>query len=147
MPKIIFRKITMMVVLCLTGCVCRDGGFTYYCTVKVLDQEEQPVPNIRVLVVDNADSTPADFVNTPSRIALTNVQGLATPFVATGLTWGGCPGPTEAPIPENPGILFLWVEHPQHGWQCDQLEIQEQQITGRRPAELWIDLGTITLTE
>lgn len=131
----------------LAGCTCRDGSFTYHCTVTVVDQTRQPVARIRVLAVDDSHVAPADFTNTPSRFALTNPQGVATPLVLTDLGWGGCPGPSEAPEPENPGILYLWIEHPQQGWQRYDLTIQDTQITGRRPAELDIDLGTITFPE
>jgi hypothetical protein len=138
--------ILLALIISLAGCFCRDGSFTYNCTVTILDLTGQPVENIRTFATDDAGDFPQTYaVEAPTRIALTNAAGVAEPGVATDLTWGGCPGPSEAPVPPNPGVLFLWIEHPQQGWQRYDLNIQDEHITGRRPAELDINLGTITL--
>lgn len=140
------KSILIGTVLILAGCICRDGSFTYYCTVKILDHSGQPVENIRTFTTHDASHQAQTYATeAPARIALTDAQGLARPVVVTDFTWGGCPGPSEAPVPPNPGKLFLWIDHPQHGWQRYDLDIQDEQITRRRPAELNINLGTIIL--
>jgi hypothetical protein len=138
------RRLLLIAVLMLTGCTCKDGSFTYYCTVTVVTSENQPVANVQVIVFDNAIDTPEDYADIPSRFATTDAQGVAHLTVLTGNAWGGCPGPAEAPIPDNPGTLVVWVKSASNTWRQIVVAIQDSQITGRRKGELDIDLGTIT---
>jgi hypothetical protein len=139
-------SLALVVAASLTGCICNDGVFTYYGTVKVRDTGGQPVEHLRTFLTDDeTDQAQTYAEQAPARIAVTDTQGLATPMAVTDLCWGGCPGPSEAPVPPNPDIVYLWVEHPQQGWQRYDLVIQDTQITGRRPAELDIDLETLIL--
>jgi hypothetical protein len=132
-----------LTLLALTGCPCRDGGFTYNATVVLHDSSGQPLQNIRVALFDERADSPAEFPVSWPGFVLADGQGVAKLVAYTGNRWGRCGWHTEPPIPDNPGTLYLWVEYPQNTWMCYPCVIQEQQIMDRRPSELDIDLGTI----
>jgi hypothetical protein len=139
-------SIALVVAAGLSGCICSDGAFTYCGTVRVRDAGGQPVEHTRTFLTDDErDQAQTYAEQAPARMAVTDAQGIATPRAVTDLCWGGCPGPSEAPVPPNPGLVYLWIEHPQQGWQRHTLVIDDEDIIGRRPAELDLDLGTIIL--
>lgn len=144
MSEKFIKGLLLIVVLMFAGCTCKDGSFTYYCTVKIITSEGQPVGETEVFIFDNAISTPEEYADILSSSAVTDAQGVAHVVVLSENAWGGCPGPSEPPIPDNPGTLFVWVTSTSGAWRQIVVAIQDAWITGRRNGELDIDLGEIT---
>jgi hypothetical protein len=130
------------------SCVCGDGGFTYNTSVRVVFEDGSPVDGARVVGGDGREcreALPETLVY--SGFLLTDENGDVTVQISTGLAWGGCPPPKNAPVPDLPDRLSIFIEYPHGNVVCTSFHITEDQVTAERSGELDLDLGEIVLLD
>ena len=134
--------------------MCVDGGFTYYVTVRIADKSNQPIEDAHVVIFEGDydlyvyywDAGSVDTLDFMGYEA-TDVSGMVTVPVSTGLSWGGCGArrPRKPPIPENPTSLLVLVEYPYGNVRYQNFQVADDQAITRRSGELDIDLGTFLI--
>jgi hypothetical protein len=141
------------IICLLVGCggtICADGGFEYDLEFDLVDSSGELVPDVKVLVWGYPAGSPADE-NIPSNaLDQSDALGHVSTSASSGLAWGGCFSSNvwasyTPPIPSNPEILYLWVEDATGLWTEYELQVKEENIIERAPAQLKIDLGEITI--
>ncbi len=132
--------------LTAVGCVCVDGVHVFNTDVRVVYEDGLPVPNARVVGKDG--SSPTD--ENPTTLwdlgyVLTDADGLATLQIFSTQAWGGCGLDHDAPIPDPPKRLTLYVEYPHGRVFTIKISVTDDMITARRSGELDIDVGEVII--
>ena len=151
----------LLALLCVTGlsgCGCTDGGFRYHLSGKLVDDAtDQPVDCVRFtatgLMPDDRVGRWLNYSgsNVPtSQWEKTDAQGKFIIRLESGIAWGDCVGPFGlGPLyrPPRPPALdrVLFAVDGAHDWTT--LRPTAEQQKRMKPAERWIDLGTIRVKE
>ena len=140
-------------VMCAVGgCpVCVDGVFSYHLEVTLVDESGQPMADTLVAVVARAFFSPEEEDPSWTGFVWTDLAGHVSTTAYSSLSWGRCwlagiQPPPSPPVPPNPETLYLWLQESSGEWVRHELRIEEEDIVDQEPAELWIDLGQVTIT-
>lgn len=144
----------LLAVFLQSGCAYVDCGFKYNVHGTVIDSSTQePIVNVKMAVENQLFDVNKENLNWPG-FSYTDDTGSFHDTFGTGITWGYqllfgfIPiGSTKGPLPPKLQHVVLYVEKSDGSWYVQQIRIAETQQKRVAPAERWIELGTISITE
>jgi hypothetical protein len=136
------------ILMILSGCSYYDCAFTYHVVGRVLDADGLPFLQ-RPIVADLRPFT------AQQRVAFrTDDEGYFALRFRTGIAWGYMKlfdliplGSTRGPVPPRLENLYVAVQVPSGRWRYTELELTREQQQKAAPAERWIDVGTIGVSD
>ena len=141
-------------VFSLSGCAYVDCGFEYHVHGTLIDSStKEPMPYVKMDFSDNSFDVTKEDPNWPG-FSYTDGAGNFKDTFSTGITWGFqllfgfIPiGSTKGPLPPEIQHVVLYVEKSHGSWYVQQIPVAAAQQKRVAPAERWIELGTISISE
>ena len=139
----VFTLSLVSILIFLSGCRCTDGGFVYHLSGTLIDTSGTPITDTSMGITYREEGSPP--------YTKTDGDGYFEAGTRTGITWGGCIPlglwDPQAPVPRNPGILYLWHKDKNGKWRQTEVVIKDEYIIKAVRGELYIHMDTIQARE